>query len=148
MNRLGSLSPRLAARVQGLDEQGCRSAALAAATFAADMTALHDPMIRMLLDQVASGQVEKTALDAAVQFVERLDEDAWEIQERVDAGEVASDEYIAAFSRARAGSSSTFAANPDPRVAAVEAIYEASFTTEALDDLTDAVGLGRGFGDC
>lgn len=54
------------------------------------------------------------------------------MQERADAGEVASAEHLAAFSRARASSTDYYVLDADPLTAALEALYE---TNAAVDDL-------------
>jgi hypothetical protein len=68
---------------------------------------------------------------SAKTLTDELDEAAWDVQDRVEAGDAEQGEYVAAFRRARAGMSLWFALHADPLVAALESVYEAR---AALDD--------------
>jgi hypothetical protein len=58
-----------------------------------------------------------------------LDEAAWDLQERLDAGEADHEDHSAAFRRTRAVMSLWFALDSDATVAAIEASYEARAAT-------------------
>jgi hypothetical protein len=84
--------------------------------------------------------------DQLASLVDELDEIAWSIQEAVDEGSSGT-EYLSAFGRARAVAAVLYATDPDPEIAALEAVYEAGSAT--ADDLAviavveEALGPGR-----
>lgn len=78
------------------------------------------------LAALREGQVgdshERNALKA---LVDALDERAWDIQDEVEAGRAAEQQYLDGFALARAASAVWFALDADPLTAALEATYEA-----------------------
>ena len=78
--------------------------------------------LRAVAEGVAAAALR---IDTPIRIDGVLDEAAWDLQERMDAGQAAHDEYLAAFRRARAVTSLWFALDSDPMVAAMEASYEA-----------------------
>lgn len=75
---------------------------------------------------------DSSARAGVTALTNELDEDAWEIQDRVDAGHADPQEYLPGFGRSGAVGSLSFALDEDPVVAAVEAAaYEAR---AAVDD--------------
>lgn len=140
MIRLETVDPGLVALVEGAADDRRRGAALAAAEFARARSGLSNGRVETLLRLVGSGMVGDTAERRAVEaVVESLDERQWDLQDRVDAGDAAVADYLQAFAQARAASSAAFAADPDARVAALEALYEAHAAVDDLDGLRRAV---------
>lgn len=127
MTRLSVVAPDLATALSEASLDGCRRVAIAAASFALSESGLDDPD---LLAQVARLKAGEPPVAEAVQrlddLVERLDEAAWDLQDQMDAGKVDLTAYLQAFGRARAAAAVAFAFGADARLAALEAVYEAS----------------------
>jgi hypothetical protein len=66
------------------------------------------------------------------QLVNELDAVAWDLQEKAEVGTVPYQAYNAAFRRARAAASISFALGSDALSAALEAVYEAHAATADL----------------
>jgi hypothetical protein len=64
-----------------------------------------------------------------------LDQQQWALEQAVTLGKSEQASYVAAFAKARAASSVGRAADEDSRVAALEAIYEASAVVDDPGDL-------------
>ncbi len=127
LTRLGTLDPELARRVLAAPEAACRSLAAGAAEAALSVVgAPADERLLAAREAVRLGNVGDSHVRSALQtLVEELDEAAWDIQDQVEAGRRPYEEYQSAFERARAINALWFALDPDPRVAAGEACYEA-----------------------
>lgn len=63
-------------------------------------------------------------------LTEGLDEAAWGVQDRVEAGTADKADYVNAFAKARAANAVWYALDPDPLEAAAEATFEASSAIE------------------
>ena len=103
------------------------------------LTAGSEAEQRAAVERLVAAAVEATGLspaDARAGVVQRLDEDAWDLQEQVERGNVRQDEYEAAFRRARAASAAQTLA--DPRADLADAAYEA---IHALQPHVDAVSI-------
>jgi hypothetical protein len=129
MNRLDTSSPLLAARLRNADRRSQRQAAIAAAALAARVAQLDQASVRQALDLLDQHALDQVPRDQLASLVDELDEIAWSIQEAEDEGSSAGAEYLSAFGRARAAAAVLFAADPDPEIAALEAVYEAGSAT-------------------
>jgi hypothetical protein len=72
-------------------------------------------------------------LSQVLALTEELDEIAWEAQDKVEAGVLPEEAYLAAFARARAAASVGFALEPDALHSALESIYEAQAAVADLE---------------
>lgn len=138
--RLESVAPELTRAVQAADADVRRAVAVNAAELAVEMSGLANVVVGEVLEQVhGTGGVDaggRTAIDAVVAD---LDEAQWDLQDLVDDGKADPAEHLAAFRRARAASAVAFASDPDPLVAALEGLYEASAAVEDPGPLFNAV---------
>jgi hypothetical protein len=121
------LEPELRAILDEADTPGKRrQLARTVGRLAVDRTGVADPRLTAALACLESGAYgdspDRVALEALTQ---ELDEVGWRLQERVDAGAASEEEYVKAFTKARATNSVWCALDPDALVAAVEATYEA-----------------------
>ncbi len=123
--RLDSVSPELAERLRGSSADALRRVAAAVGDLAVKRVSLADPRLERALSILAGRRAEGGERVELEALVEELDEAAWETQARVHAGRAPEDEYLRAFRKARAASSVAFALDPDPKAAAMEAVYEA-----------------------
>lgn len=138
--RLGTVAPDLVRRVDEATESQQRHASIRAAEFAMERSGLDDQRVQALLDLVREGTVEDAVIRTQVEeLAAALDEAQWDIQDRVDAGEATVEDHLKAFGRARAAAAVLSAADGDPRIAAMESMYEASAIVDDLDELRSAV---------
>ena len=138
--RLATVAQDLVVLIELASDRQRRSAAVTAAAFAVERAQLQDRRIDVALLAVQEGRLgatsERTAAEAAAS---ELDEEQWDIQDLLDQGEADSDAQLHAFGKARAAMAVFYAADPDPQVAALEAIYEAGAVVDDLDELRSLV---------
>lgn len=107
------------------------------------LTAGSEAEQRAAVERLVAAAVEATGLSPAdaraAEAVQRLDEQAWDLQERMQRGNVRQVEYEAAFRRARAASAAQTLA--DPRADLADAAYEA---VHALPPDADALTIITG----
>lgn len=124
---LDSLSPDLRARLVKADEPELRRVALAVAELAIRSVGLSDPRLDHALDIVRGRAADRySAQDHIKAFVEELDRLTFEERQLSDVAPEKQEEYLRAFSRARAASSVASALDEDPVNAAIWAVYDAS----------------------
>lgn len=132
--RLKLLDPAIRQLLEGASEEARRRAASTVSRLAADRLGLSDPRLQAALERLRRGEYgdspERRAIEA---MTKELDESAWDIQDRVEAGAAAQADYVKAFRIARAANAVWCALDADPMEAAVEATYEAG---AAIDDPT------------
>lgn len=127
MSRLESVSPQLAAEIRTLRPASRSELARIASEFAVSVAGPPDPKFREVFESFRAGlKLEKQTVDWLASFAEELDEFAWKVEEDVDSGEAVPEDYLRAFSMARAASAVAFAAAED----AAESVYEASATVD------------------
>lgn len=136
--RLDSADQQLAERLQGATADQQRAAAVRAALVALSSVDVSSDEV-----QAARAAIERGETDADLQrrlkaVAQQFDEQAFPLQEEQP------DEYLAVFSRARAVSALAFALDPDPQVAALEGVYEASAAFDDPDALFAAVAAELG----
>jgi hypothetical protein len=133
--RLSTVDPALVADIGEASPALQRRLATELARWVAARSGLADPRLHSAVealqgdqfDDVAAARAELESLEAD------LDEVAFDLQDRVDAGEVPYGDYAAAFARARVPSTLLAAIDPDPHLAALESAYEAQSATGDLD---------------
>jgi hypothetical protein len=136
-NRLELVSKPLVALLAAASPNQCRRVARAVAEFAVIRSGLQDRLIREALVQLRTGLPDETMKTEIAALVESLDERYFDLQE-------AGRDPLAAFGRARAANAVLFAVDPDPFVAAAEAVYEASVATDDLPQLEQLVRTAVG----
>jgi hypothetical protein len=110
---------------------------LAASEFAISHTKLKHPVVEKALKQLHAGgvlgPVEKAELES---LSAQLDEQYHALQEAAEEGHASIDDYMRAFSQARAVAALCFTGSEDAYRAASEAIYEAAATTDDRAELS------------
>ena len=135
------LDPRLSALIrQTSDPATLRRFASACARSALSATSLHDETLDRAVAHAetlgAQATNETDRLRQSVErIVERLDTDAFDAQDALDAGTGPREAYDSAFARARAATAVLRSLDPTPLVAAAEACYEAFHATGDADGL-------------
>jgi hypothetical protein len=129
--RLNTIAPDIVEELEREEEPQLRLAAERVAGAALREADVRDETVERALRALGDGRYgdseERSAIKA---LADRLDELAWDIQERVDSGEADQKDYLAAFRKARAATALWFALDGDPRTAAIEAAYEAQAATD------------------
>lgn len=139
-NRLSTIASDLAEDLERRPSTQLRKVATAAALLAVDRTKLVDPRLDAALAAMREGAAGNGAeRSAASSVTEELDETAWDIQEKVDAGTQSQQAYLEAFRRARAAASVYFALDSNPLDAAREAVYEAEAAVGDLEAIRTAI---------
>lgn len=140
MSRLDTIAGEIAAKVRESSEVAARAAAVAAAEFAVERTGLNEQHVTLALEALRRGSLDsngdlRTALEAVVT---ELDERYWELQDEDSPGPPAQD-GLKYFGQARAASAVYFAGDADSRLAATEAIYEASAVVDDIGELSSLI---------
>jgi hypothetical protein len=140
--RLSVVDPELVTWLGHQSREQLRQAAAGAARLAVERTGIVDQRLDAALTALKNAQYGYTAGQTGVeQFVDELDIIAWDLQDEAESGTSAPDEvHSAAFRRARAVSSVSFALGPNPLRAALEAAYEAHAATADLNAVRAAIG--------
>jgi hypothetical protein len=129
--RLNTIAPDLVEELERREEAQLRVAAESVVRAALRAADVRDESVEQGLTALGAGRYGDPDVRSAVKgLADRLDELAWDIQERVDAGEADQKDYLAAFRKARAATALWFALDEDPRTAAIEAAYEAQAATD------------------
>lgn len=131
--RLDTRAADLARAIEAASPDAQRRVAVGLAELALARVPVDEPAVRDALQALRSGRWGDGAeRRAAEQLAERLDESAWNVQDRVEEGNADESEYVAAFTKARAVSALAFALAPEASTAALETAYEAEAATEDL----------------
>jgi hypothetical protein len=134
-SRLDSLDRALCARLASADPEDQRMAASAAVVLAAEVTHLSGDGVEEALAAVRECRPEPGLRARMEDLAESLDEQAFEIQDRIDGGDATHDGYVVAFAHARAASAIHFALSDDPLEAAIEGVYEAYAAVGNLEEI-------------
>lgn len=128
--------------MEGLSAVVLRRVAVESAALAVARTQLADPRLEVALQALDASAAEMaTAHTIVEQITNELDEQAWDIQDLVDAGAASQEAYEEAFRKARAAAAVGYALDPDPRASAFEAVYEAQAAVVDLAAVRMAVAL-------
>lgn len=135
--RLETLDPQLVARMREAGPQVLLEIARKVAEFAVATAQLTDADVEAGLAVLAkSSQLEPGDLhDRLVALAARLDDQAFDVMDRVDAGLDEYSRYENAFAQARAASAVAAALTPDCLTAALETVYEGQAAVGSLEDL-------------
>jgi hypothetical protein len=137
---LALIAPDLVEALSNADIAAQRRAAVAAATLALQRTGqIDDPTVAAALTLPENGTASTENIAAVNQLTERLDEHAWELQEQTSSGDKSEQDYLTAFTRARAVAALGYALAPDIATAVGDALYEAHHATQDIDALRDVV---------
>jgi hypothetical protein len=138
--RLSTVARDVVELVECASDKSRRTAAILAAEFAVDRAALDDPRVNEALEPLRNGRTtaipERSAVEA---FATALDDRQWDLQEKIASGDATPKQHLAAFVLARAAWAVYYAGDIDARIAALEAIYEASTVVDDLDELRSQV---------
>jgi hypothetical protein len=138
--RLETIAPDLVEELTQADAVDQRRVATAVAAFAAERTDLTADELSQAFTAIRAETFGDSPVRAGVQqLTDRLDEEQWAVQERVDEGQATPAEHLTAFSAARAASAVYYALDADPETAALEALYEANAATDDLESLRHVV---------
>jgi hypothetical protein len=136
MTGLEELSPNLAGKLQRASAAKQRAASLAACEFAIAHAKIEHPLVDKALKNLRAAGIllpgEKAELDA---LAAQLDEDYFDLQEAAEEGRASTEDYLAAFAKARAVAALSCAGDENALRAATEAIYEAAATTDDKEGL-------------
>lgn len=139
-SRLTAVAPDL---VEALTHQSVAALQVVAKTVAdwvVDRAGLVDPRVDAGLAALRQGNLGPSTERSELQLlVVQLDEQAWDIQDQLDAGSATDEEYLAAFGLARAGSAIWYALDNDALQAALESVYEAQAASGELEILRELV---------
>ena len=136
---LESVAPGLTRRLEQTTPTKQRACAIAAARAALMHTSLMDRRVEAVMTGRFGDSPERRELQI---LNEELDNAAWTVQDRVQRGTAAEEEYFTAFRRARAASACWHAVDRQPLRAALESAYEAHYAiddAEALRHVIDRV---------
>jgi len=137
--RLDLIDPGLSAILQQLSARQLRHITYTICTLALERTGVRDPVIDEAMKALKIEQYDNGSLHERLGLlVERLDENQWDVQDSVDAGQADEGAYICAFAQARAAHAVYFALYADPFTAATEAIYEAQAAMNDTDSIKGA----------
>jgi hypothetical protein len=140
MSRLKTISSDLASSLNNANSVKRRAAELAACEFALGKAGVEHNLVEEAVEAIRAGEVltpdRTVAIDA---LVAKFDDEYFNLQEAAGEGKATVEDYLRAFSKARAVSAVSFAGRGTPDGAA-EAIYEAAAavgddTTELFSDL-------------
>lgn len=134
--RLETIAPDLVEELTQADAATQRRVAAAVAESAVERTNLTADELDQAFAAIRAENFGDSPVRTGVQqLTDRLDEEQWAVQERVDEGQATPAEHLAAFSAARAASAVYHALDADPGTAALEALYEANAATDDLEFL-------------
>ena len=138
--RLKLLDPALRQVLKDASGQARRRVALSVTKLAVDRARIADPRVGAALERLQNGGHGDSPERSAVQaLTEELDQAAWDVQDRFEAGTANKADYLKAFVKARAAKAVWYALDGDPLEAAAEATYEASAAIEDPASVRSAI---------
>src|SRR5207244_3580083 len=124
-SRLSTVSSMLVEQITQCTPEQRTNAVCRACSAAIERTGLADERVSNALALACEGRAGDDTLVAELsELVEHLDNEAWDLQDKVETGEVDEADYTRAFAKARAAASVAFAIN-QTEVAALDSLYEA-----------------------
>ncbi len=122
--RLSTIALDLTGLLAHASPDALRSATLAVVDAALQRTELRGPAVVEALGALGAGRYGAgPERDRLKQTETELDDAAWDLQDRAEAGDASQDDYLAAFKRARAASALWFALDDDALQAALERCF-------------------------
>jgi len=138
--RLESIEPRLAEEIKKSGSELQRRVALLACRFAMNAAPVGNSIAAQALLVLEIGQrFTEEQLAKLNNLQQELDDRYFDLQEQAEDDAEKQVEALQYFGQARAVSALLFSQDSDPLVASMEAVYEASSTTDRPADLFDAV---------
>ncbi|MEU6130989.1 hypothetical protein ABZ805_17610 [Saccharopolyspora sp. NPDC047091] len=125
VNRLSLIDPALLERIEAVGPDVQRTLARAVALAAIEHTRLDDERLTPVIEQLRAPADEAPDLATASAAVDDLDNAAFDAQDRFDSGLGTEEDYVRAFTRARAASAALAAFGDSSAEAASDALYEA-----------------------
>lgn len=136
MDRLETVSSEIYTKIINVSDQKKIEIIIAACEFAIKESKINHPLINKVMEYIRNdrriSQVEKSSIE---KLVANLDNEYFDLLESSEEGKSSTDEYIEAFSKARAASALLCAFNEDILTAAKEVVYEASSVVEDKNEL-------------
>lgn len=124
-SRLETLDPDLAAELTRLSGTAQRQVSVRVARLAVEHTELAGAVVGHALSRLGRLTDANADLEPALQaVVDDLDRLAFDLRDRVDAGEASHENYEHAFGQARAAAAVAAAFDPDALQAVLETVYE------------------------
>lgn len=106
---------------------------------AVELTGIDSPVISEAIDVIRRRDIPDLTLQRRVDsLTQELDEAAWDIQDRVDAGELSDVDYVQAFTKARAAAAVGFALG-ESLAAVFDSLYEAYYAIDGRSDFLQIV---------
>lgn len=137
---IGLVDEGLADVLARSSSEACRRGLAAGIHLALERTGLSDQRLDRAVEALSAGRLGDGAERSAVlALVEELDEAAWDLQDRVEAGTADHADYLREFARARAAAAVGFAFDRDALVASSEGLYEAFHAVGDASSLRRAV---------
>lgn len=130
--RLQTADAELVRLLRAASPEALRRVAYAVAKTAVEHTESREEILRSALDKAREATPDAVLRGQVAHLVEQLDERAWDIQDRVEAGTATQGEYLRAFASARAAAAVHAALDNNPTDAALEAAYEAQAATQNI----------------
>jgi len=133
-NRLSTVAPDLVTTVLKEPAKVQDQLAMMVAEWVVAEVGLVDARVSIgLVVSRAGERGDSPERDAVKAVVGEYDVRAWDFQDAIEAGSATQAEYETEFNRARAASTVWWALDSDPRIAVLDALYEAQAATEADD---------------
>jgi hypothetical protein len=143
--RLSSVAADLVERLERQPPARLRRATADAVGLAIARTGLVDPRLDAALTALRDGAFGETPeRSGVVQLAGELDETAWDVQDKAEAGEVTRQAYLAAFAKARAAAPVGFALDSDALNAALESVHETQAAVADLEVVREVVSAALG----
>jgi len=137
--RLEAIEPHLAGKIRTSDSGRQRKIVLLACQFAMNVAPVGNAVVTQALSALEHDQrftVEQIA--ELNRLLQELDERYFDLQDEADDDAEKQIEALHCFGQARTVSALLCGQDPDPMVASMEVVYEASATTDKPVDLFDA----------
>jgi hypothetical protein len=143
MTRLETVAKDLAVKLKAASPKQQRVAGLAACRLALQRAPVDDPVVTESLSQLQQvGVLSLTLIEALNDLTEQLDTRYFDLQDKAEEAGDDPDmraESLRLFSQARSVAALSFAGGEDSLIAAMEAIYEASATSDDDNKFFDEV---------
>jgi len=137
--RLESIEPHLAGKIRTSDSGRQRKVMLFACQFAMNAAPVNNAVVTQALSALEHDQRFTAEQIAELhRLLQELDERYFDLQDQANDDAEKKIEALHCFGLARAVSALLFSQDPDPMVASMEVVYEASATTDKPVDLFDA----------
>ena len=142
-SRLFLVSPKVAEQIRQCGPDQLRNVVCRACSTAVQLTGLTDERVTTALGLICDGRGDDTLAGEMSGLVQELDNDAWDLQDKVEIGEAEQADCVRAFAKARAAASVAFAIRRTD-VSAVESLYESFHAINDFATFTRVVEAALG----